>query len=841
MAAHNSSQRSAAWGPRRTRLNLERLLMALLLPLVLLWLAERPGLMQLDGVIYDRMLALAPSDPSADIVIVAIDARSLRELGPWPWRRDRHAQLLDRLARDAPRAVLLDLFLTEPSADPRDDRLLAEAMKKVPVYLPMRYESSAAAISGEPSDFVPPLPVFASQAAGIGHANLLPDADGIARTLYLHEGYGGRLQPYVGLLLACRCRWSRGPAKAVAANEASDVVDAMAPSGPEKSGGMDWLRRQVVRIPFSGPPGSYRTLSYVDVLRGDAPIGLLRDRLLLVGVTARELAERMPVPNAGATGTLPGIEVHANAIDSVREGRHIVAASPTAYAVWVVLWIWAALWLLGRTTRHAVLLALAAAACLVLSALAMWRQHWWLPPAAPMAGLMVLYLLWSWRRLESVVAYLRQRARTLDAVAAGAFESMPSSLPLQATKDEFSRPRQALDRAIDRLTRMQALLDEALAVMPVAMLICDEDGCVRSSNAAAHELLADASLPNHREIGTLAAAGAGWHLPGLIDTLPRVAAVPAGSSRSPGGEHWSTRLRGEYTTRDGHRAFRLETAAFCSDAAAGERGWVVVLPELTAERRAQRQRDEWRQFLSHDLRSPQITILSLLSIHGHGAEAATGPLLQAVRREAERTLALAEGFMDITEAESGDYRFAEIIMGALLLDARDQVWPYASANDVHIQLRMDEGAEILVRADGALLTRAIVNLLNNAIRHSPRGGRIDVCLAEMPGTPGRTENALCVIRIADEGEGMAEAQLQALLAMPHGRQFERPAEKKGPRSTGDPSGHSGNTPKARGMGLGLAVVCAVVRRHGGCIEATSAPGAGSTFWLLLPLQRGARP
>src|SRR5580765_4553944 len=99
-----------------------------LLPLALAWLAGRPGLAQLDMLAYDRMLPLAAHPASPDIVIVAIDEPSLASIGRWPWPRSVHAQLLSRLADAGAAAVLLDVFLSEPSEDAGDDARLAQAM-----------------------------------------------------------------------------------------------------------------------------------------------------------------------------------------------------------------------------------------------------------------------------------------------------------------------------------------------------------------------------------------------------------------------------------------------------------------------------------------------------------------------------------------------------------------------------------------------------------------------------------------------------------------------------------------------------------------------------------------
>ena len=789
----------------RTRLVIERLLMALLLPIAMLGLAQRPIVTQIDASIHDRMLRLASHTATPDIMIIAIDERSLGELGRWPWSRETHARLLERLAPHAPRAVLLDLFLTEPSINPRDDERLAQAMGKLPVYLPLLHDPPLASMSENWPGFLPPLAVFAERARGLGHAGLTPDSDGVARTLYLREGYAGHLQPYVGALMTGRVPSQAPPA---------------APSGT-------WVREDPLRLLFAGPRGSYRTVSYVSALRGEVPGELLQGKLLLIGATAPGLGDQTLAPHAGVRGVLSGVEVHANAIDNLLHARNISVLPPLAYAAWTVVPIWVALWLLIRMAHHALPVAFSlAATCLLLSIAAMLARHWWLPPAAPISGLAILYLLWSWRRLESQFAFLRERAQALDMLPAGAFEMLPALAP--AAADSAQQPKQALDRAIARVQRMQKLMDEAMHTVPVAMLICDEDGRIGSSNAAAFRLLR-AGAPPSRD--GEAAALRGVSLPRLLATLATT--VQADAAMAAEHPHWTVRLRGEYQTTEAH-VFQFEAAPFGA-AARDERGWVVALPELTAERKAQRQRDEWRRFLSHDLRSPQITILSLLSMHDAETDAAPAPapadLLRAIRREAERTLTLAEDFMDYTEAGSNDYRFAETHVGTVLLDARDQVWPYARTHGVRVETGLDEADETTIRADGALLTRAIVNLLNNAIRHSSQGSCVSLRMEAMPDlqSPG---GGVVRITVSDEGSGMTPSQLQALLTTPRGQ---RPAMHKEDQAAAAPA----PMPAARGMGLGFSVVRAVVQQHGGRIEAQSAPGVGTTFWLSLPLRCGA--
>ena len=184
------------------RFRVEWLLMMALLPPALWWLQRSPGLAQIDLTAYDHVMSQARATPSPDILVVGIDQRSLDALGPWPWPRSLHALLLERLAPMEPKSVLLDLFLDTPSEDPEEDHLLAQAMTRVPVYLPLSYTGQLDASLDDTPGFREPLPEFARSAKALGHVNITRDADGVARRMFLREGLRGQLQDYLGWILA---------------------------------------------------------------------------------------------------------------------------------------------------------------------------------------------------------------------------------------------------------------------------------------------------------------------------------------------------------------------------------------------------------------------------------------------------------------------------------------------------------------------------------------------------------------------------------------------------------------------------------------------------------------
>ncbi|PZQ75223.1 MAG: histidine kinase [Variovorax paradoxus] len=747
-----------------------------LLPVVLTWLAFKPGLAQLDLLVYDRMLPLASQPPAEDILIVAIDESSLASLGRWPWPRSVHARLLSELTDAGVASVLLDMFLTEPSKDPREDADLARAMGRLPVFLPMMAEREIHSSPMSAPGFVRPMPLFEAQARGIGHGELLLDADGIARGLYMRIGPAGSPQPYVGLLVAGGGEDGRE----------EGIVD---PAG--------WRYAGHLRLSYAGPAGSYRRASYVDVLGGLVPREWLRGKTVLVGATAPGLGDQVVAPAAARAGLLPGVEVHANAIDQLMHRRSIRELSPVAMAIWIasVLGIAAAL-LRWRPAAGLPLVAAVAAGCLATSAAALGGWRWWLPVATPAVGLALVYALWSWLGLREKLHFLAAKANELQAVPAGIFEVVQSA----AHTESGTTPREALDRAIQRTLRLQALTESSLQALPHGVLLCDPRGAIVGGNTAVLRSLGRSGAADL----TGAQALRGVPLADLLASCgrqPRAGGAPASAdTRLPG---WLVPLVGEYLTEQG-RYLQLLAAPVASLPDEAPPGYIVVLADLTAEREAQRQREKWNRFLSHDLRSPQVTILGLLELDG--GRSVSRELSQSIRREAERTLSFAEEFLDVSHAWSGAYRLALTHVPTVVLDAFDQVWASSRRGQVEVELRIDDAAEEAeAMLDGALVARALVNLLLNAIGHSHPGSAVYLCLA--------ADAQEVVVSVRDEGPGMDSGKLEQMLAGA-GEALPGRAHRDG---------------VTRSHGLGFEFARTVFGRHGARFEGWTSPGQGCTL------------
>ncbi len=735
----------------------------LLLPLTAV-LSLSSGL-PLNNLLYDRLRNLAPLAVDPRILVVAIDDRSLESLGRWPWPRSVHAELLDRLAAAGARSVLLDVIFSEPSSNPDSDRQLARSLCRAGnVLLPLLRESVPR--YGEPPREIPPTAPLAGCAAGIGHINVEADSDGTVRSVYLREGPLGQPRP----LLA----WQ-----------------AFADAGAMPMPGLDdmrnlpgWQRDHAIRIPFIGADAGFPSVPYVSVLRGEVPDSLLRDRLVLVGATAPGLGDRYVTPLSASLGTTPGVEIQANILNGLLQQRTAVDLQPWLAALLSAAGVALLLGLMLFRSRHALLLTLACAALALGLSWALLLNGWWWSPLASLVGLLLAYLIWSWRRLNAVLAYFGWELARLDREP----KVLPErASPPRAGNDPLQNRIAALEQAVSRTRDSRRFMADGLEGLPVATLICDPQGQILLANRKARDLfggeLRGAELRQRlAELGHPSLAG------GARPTLETLEAIEFRDHRE--------------------RDLRLDLARLLPVESETAIGWLVSLIDLSAERDAERQRATLLRFLSHDLRAPHSAILALLDVRPAEDEAGQ-QVYRQIEQQVRRALGLTDAFVQLAKAESDAYRFEACMFTMLAMDAADQLWPLAQQKDIDLRRDWDDEQEPMVWADPGLLTRALFNLLENAVKYSPAGTVVSLSI--------RLEGDWLSCRIVDQGKGTAAAELPRLFS-----QYQRFASAEG----------------SAGLGLGLAMVKTVIDRHGGRIGCQSQVGQGTTFEIRLPLLKG---
>jgi PAS domain S-box-containing protein len=261
------------------------------------------------------------------------------------------------------------------------------------------------------------------------------------------------------------------------------------------------------------------------------------------------------------------------------------------------------------------------------------------------------------------------------------------------------------------------------------------------------------------------------------------------------------------------RSFGSEQQALAEKYAAVAAGALANAKLYGIAQRANRARDDVLGVVSHDLRNPISAIAMCaraLEETPAGDEAARKQLLLTIRESTEWINRLIQDLLDVAIIESGKLtlQLREQEPAPLALQARHMFEVEAAGHEIQLDAKIATNLP-LVNADGARIVQALGNLLRNAIKFTPNGGRISIDVNGRGGAGGgRVE-----FSVQDSGPGIP-LENQARL-------FDRYWQ-------------SSSGARARGTGLGLSIAKGIVDAHGGEIWVRSNPGQGSTFSFAIP-------
>lgn len=242
----------------------------------------------LRNALTDLRFAWQSRAASGDVVVVAIDAPSIDQIGVWPWPRQLHAELLRRLQAAGAGDIAFDVDFSTPS-DPASDEAFVRALRDVggSTILPSFKQPTP---NGGAAHVNRPIKPFSNQ-SWPAVVNVAVESDGLVRRYPFGEKLGDASMPSMAVVLA----------------------------------GQDANRRPPFLIDFSIRAASVPSVSYVDVLRGDtATLDKLRDKKIIVGATALELGDRFSVPNGKIVS---GPVLQALAAESILQSRMLRGTS----------------------------------------------------------------------------------------------------------------------------------------------------------------------------------------------------------------------------------------------------------------------------------------------------------------------------------------------------------------------------------------------------------------------------------------------------------------------------------------------------------------------------------
>jgi PAS domain S-box-containing protein len=395
-----------------------------------------------------------------------------------------------------------------------------------------------------------------------------------------------------------------------------------------------------------------------------------------------------------------------------------------------------------------------------------------------------------------------------------------------ATVDRLQEIRGTLETANRRLERevrerrraeeQVRKLSRAVEQSPSMVIITDLDGVIEYANPrfaavtgfGPQEILGrnlksigvpEDGLSDHAEIAEVLAAGTGWR----------------GELRyhRPGGEVlWAATSISPLRNQQGQQTHFIVVQEDVTERRLAEESLKQANHELA---RLSELKSAFVSTVSHELRTPLTSIQNALDIVRGGKAGPLAPdqrrFLDMARRNQQRLAGIIDDLLDLSKLEAGglDYHFREVEPAGLLAEVREAFEPQAEAARVRLAVETAAAPAPPVLADPVRVTQILTNLVGNALKFTPPGGRVSLS--------ARVSGDWLELSVADTGSG--------ILPDDQRRVFEPFFQ----GSDQDPL-----TRTARGTGLGLAISRELARAHGGEVVVASVPGEGSRFTLRLP-------
>ncbi|KPK96905.1 MAG: hypothetical protein AMJ95_11855 [Omnitrophica WOR_2 bacterium SM23_72] len=298
----------------------------------------------------DFRFRIRPAIPVTDkLAIIEIGDDTLEQLGRFPFDRSYHAVLVKALALAKAKAVVFDIFFSEPQAS--DDEFQLAIHEAGNVYLPFVFQldyAKTGAITVADGYTANTLESFRETAKGTGHINVIPDSDGKFRRVPLFIQYKGALFPYLSFLVGLDLQ-------GIPRQDVKFVPGRYVGCGRYATIPLD--RRSNILINYAGKWGrAYKHYSYVDVVRsyiaglsGEQPLidlDVFQDKICLIGLTAAGSTDLHPSP---FESLYPAVGIHADILNSIIQKKFISRASRPTNLFILMLLVLSSAWIFLKT------------------------------------------------------------------------------------------------------------------------------------------------------------------------------------------------------------------------------------------------------------------------------------------------------------------------------------------------------------------------------------------------------------------------------------------------------------------------------------------------------------
>lgn len=834
-------------------------------------------LSSINTIFRDSLLRYQLLEYNAETVVIAIDEKSLDELGAWPWSRDYHAKLLEQLVLAD--NVVIDILFSEKQSDwvgrtiESPDSLLAQVMEKNKnVILPMYI--SERVYKGLLTEILPIAPL-ANAAIGIGHVHPKYDSDGIARGVYLWEGLGDPFWPHIGLVV-----------KEKNNNKLLDTSNNL-----EKDNSMQDIQRKDYRIiSFVGQKESIYHFSYIDVLRGAISKEVFRGKNVFVGATARGLGDDVPT----VFGVMSGVEFNANVFETISQSAYKRELLPIINVTLVVLLTFFICCLLSTLSplqflTGAVIIAFF---CYASTAFFFLYSNTWFRASSVVLGLVIFYPLWSLQKIRSALKYLQRELNRLknlseydhfddDLLVNHLSKLSEMGIIKEGGIKQIEEKNNALlwplfdiskgslvTEFIYNKKRFQLFITSDMEVKNIEEIarcllgkFIKKSGEPRYSTELVEQTLeelyhakAEAYQAEQRTLQSLEKLQDAVVVTNRIGQIIFLNEVFQSFFKEIKVTDFINSLQGSFQSRQwlnvqdrliiNHEEIYEELTTIkgvkllCqgtfvrSQSYVEEFGfkgveesiYIMVFTDVTQLRQLEQNKKEALAFLSHDMRSPIVSQLAAIEHYKNKnlpLDSDQNKLISDIEHLARKNLKYADDFLQLSKAESlSRQAFNLVDMHSVIDNALAIVLEAAKLKKIDLKVIRTE-LDCWIEGDVQVLERAVVNVLSNAVQYSPEGSFVELTL-------DLKNSSTALVSIKDSGPGIDEE------ALPH--LFEPYFRVSSSVKANEKDGFSKPKGKTQNFGLGLSFVKTVITRHGGSIEVIS-PGkmGGVDFLFSLPL------
>jgi len=527
------------------------------------------------------------------------------------------------------------------------------------------------------------------------------------------------------------------------------------------------------------PP--FVTVSAGNLLEGQAPASL-QGKNVLVGFGPSDLGDRIPTPASGQV-PMPGVEVHANLLEGVLAERAIRQAGFVSQLVLLLIYSLGSTWLvlqrpgwLSIWIPVALLVGVYGAGFLLFKNRGLLLDFGPLMCAAllavPLAQLQDLLIVN--RALNRGLQQLRQTL--LSHPTSERFHSFQPDTAVQDSARDLQQKLRLIQSLQSELASLYTFRQNLLESMQEGLAVFDTTG----------------EMEFHNPFWERFCMKQGWNpAVGLVE-FGQLLGHPRWSNLAQQMTEDSLPPESEVYLRGGF--WQVRGLLLASEGSGGSR-WMVVVTDLTARHERDRARAEALRFVTHELRTPLVSIQGFAELLMRYPKAADSTEAAAtIFREAQRLVSLINTYLDVLRFDAGakSLRKEPIAILEMVAQVEKVMAPIADSSEIRVRIEHDSALPAL-RGDRPMLTGVLLNLLNNAVKYSPRGSEVALAV--------HSDQTSVIFEVCNPGAPIAPEDLSHLFE-PFYRAHEHETSKPG-------------------WGLGLTFVKRIVEEHHGAINATS--------------------